>query len=131
MTPLRHSAPRAPGTRVLRPQAQAGQGLEALAAEFALLAQRRARMLRQIELLERQLAAAGASFHQIEARMSVLGRRIGRLEAGFTAPAPQPAPPPPPPPPEPVRPAPRPRFVARARPAPDAAPRWRGVTLEY
>ena len=127
--PPRHAAPRAPGTRVLRPHARAGQGLEALAAEFALLAQRRARMLRQVELLERQLGAAGTAFHQIEARMSVLGRRIGRLEAGFTPPSP---PPPPPPEPEPelVRPSPRARFVARPRAGPDAS-RRRGVTLEY
>ena len=95
---------RAPGTRVHRPQAQ--HGLEAVASEFALLAQRRARMLRQIELLDRQRHAADAAFQRLDTRMSILGRRLARLDAGITQPAAPPAappsPPPAPPPPAPV-----------------------------
>jgi hypothetical protein len=122
---------------VLRPQA--GQGLEAAAAEFALLAQRRTRLTRQIDLLDRQRHAAGAAFAQLDARMSILGRRLARLDPSFdqapglpALPPPMP-PPPPPPPPTPVRTVVRPasRLAPRPQPKPVAAPRRRGVTLEY
>lgn len=149
----RPSSQRAPGTRVQRPHAH--RGLEAVASEFALLAQRRARMLRQIELLDRQRQAADAAFQCLDARMTILGRRLARLDVGMAPPAAA-LPLPVPPPPEPVRrvsraepalqvpppappasrapPVPRPsRFATRPLPTlqPTAASRRRGMTLEY
>jgi len=54
--------------------------LEALAAEFALLAQRRGRVRRQIELLERQRLAADATLRIVEQRMAVLSGRMHRVQ---------------------------------------------------
>jgi hypothetical protein len=77
-----------------RPGAEAA--LEGAASEFALLAQRRARLTRQLDLLGRQRAAAEASLGQVLARMGVLRARIdGLVEAAPETPAPPAAPPPP------------------------------------
>lgn len=78
------TAPRAPrtlrtlpqrGSR-LRRQVAATAKLEGVASEFALLAQRRARLHRQVELLERQLRAAGVTLSQVEARMHHLSAHM-------------------------------------------------------
>lgn len=53
--------------------------LEALAAEFALLAQRRGRVRRQIDLLERQRIAADTTLRLVEQRMAVLSGRMHRV----------------------------------------------------
>lgn len=56
------------GSRVRKQVADTAR-LEGAAAEFALLAQRRARVARQIELLSRQRDAAALTLTQVEARM--------------------------------------------------------------
>jgi phage shock protein A len=94
---LRSLPPR--GSR-LRRQVAATAKLEGVAAEFALLAQRRARLHRQIELLERQLRAAGGTLSQVEARMHHLSAHMHITDdaapmadgAAAAAPAPAPAP---------------------------------------
>ncbi|MBK1662550.1 hypothetical protein, partial [Paracraurococcus ruber] len=63
------------GTR-LRQHGAGEAPLESVAAEFALLAQRRARVARQIELLDRQRVAAGATLRLVEARLHHLSRRM-------------------------------------------------------
>jgi cell division protein FtsB len=73
--------PSAPTQRKPRPET----ALEGAAAEFALLAQRRARLRRQIDLLARQAAAAEGMMAQLEARMATLGRRIAELSPGAPA----------------------------------------------
>jgi hypothetical protein len=123
------------GTR-LRRRNSGEVPLEALAAEFALLAQRRGRVTRQIELLDRQRIAASAPLRQVEARLTALSRK---MHAPVAEPVPVAAP-------EPLPPAPA-RFLptrgSRSAPAeapPTAAaegperppPRWkRGLVLEY
>lgn len=81
------------GTRLARHDTHEFR-LEAVAAEFALNAQRRARLTRQIELLERQRAGAMSSLAQVEARLSVLRRRMRGAEDALPASAPAPAEPP-------------------------------------
>lgn len=85
------------GTRLRRADATGPDRLESLSAAFALLAQRRARLLRQIELLGRQQSAARASLAKIEAKLAELSGHITALPASDpatrvappTAPAPQ------------------------------------------
>lgn len=123
---MRPAAPRQrpPGTR-LSARGAGPQRLESAAAEYAMLAQRRARLLRQIDLLERQRHSADAGFQALEQRMATLSRQI-LAPAGQAirpdAPAPPAAAPPPP-----AAPAPAPASA----PAPAAAARRRGVVLEY
>ncbi len=67
--------------------------LEGAATEFALLAQRRARISRQLELLRRQKEAAESTLTQVMARMSALSQRIAMLtpeEANWAIPEPLP-----------------------------------------
>ncbi len=85
--PLRVNARR--GTRLARHDTHEFR-LEAVAAEFALNAQRRARLTRQIELLERQRAGAMSSLAQVEARMVVLQRRMRGAEEAPAVAAPAP-----------------------------------------
>ncbi len=79
MSPRSPFRGRAPGTRVMRRDGQKLR-LESVAAEFALLAQRRARMVRQIALLETQHVAAGQRLGVIERRMAVLSRQMVAVE---------------------------------------------------
>jgi hypothetical protein len=51
-------------------------GLEAVASEFAMLAQRRGRLERQIALLARQAEAAVANLGRVERRMLALSARM-------------------------------------------------------
>jgi len=73
---------RAVVTRTSRSDAR-GAVLESVAAEFALLAQRRARMTRQIDLLQRQINAAAAGLNGVMARMTVLAQRIDAIDPGL------------------------------------------------
>jgi len=57
-----------------------GVKLESVAAEFALLAQRRARMARQVDLLARQLTAATGSLAGVRSRMAVLAARMALVD---------------------------------------------------
>ncbi len=57
-----------------------GPMLESLAAEFALLAQRRARMTRQIDLLDRQMRSATRSLEGAQSRMKILSLEMARLD---------------------------------------------------
>jgi len=67
--------------------------LEGAATEFALLAQRRARISRQLELLRRQNEAAESTLAQVMARMSALSQRIAMLTPEDANPAiPEPRP---------------------------------------
>jgi hypothetical protein len=74
------------------------QRIESLAAEFALLAQRRARLVQQMDLLDRQRETAAAGFNKLQARMAWLARKIDALdpelreEHGKAVVAPPPAP---------------------------------------
>ena len=88
-----------------------GVALESVAAEFALLAQRRSRLARQLDLLGRQLAAASTSMDAVQGRMAQLAQRIDGIDPDLRPlnPAPPPAPAP-----EPVRSIPRPPGLARA-----------------
>lgn len=65
--------------------------LEGAATEFALLAQRRSRLSRQMELLRRQQEAAALTMAQVMARMAVLSSRIGELVPDDTVPPALPA----------------------------------------
>jgi hypothetical protein len=60
---------------------QERHALEAIASEFALLAQRRARLERQLALLGRQAEAAAGNLARVERRMAALGPRM-QLPAG-------------------------------------------------
>lgn len=84
------------GTRVRRADATGPDRLESLSAAFALLAQRRARLMRQIDLLDRQQSAARASLEKVEAKLGELGGYItaqSAAEAVTAAPAgPSPSP---------------------------------------
>ena len=57
-----------------------GAKLESVAAEFALLAQRRARTARQVDLLARQLEAATAGLEGVQARMVMLAQRMQQID---------------------------------------------------
>jgi uncharacterized coiled-coil protein SlyX len=74
-----------------------GVALESVAAEFALLAQRRARIARQLDLLGRQLAAAQSSLDAVQSRMAMLAQRMDGIDPTLrpALPAPPPAPDPP------------------------------------
>jgi hypothetical protein len=91
---------RSPGTRTARSDTRQRR-IESFAAEFALLAQRRARLVHQMDLLDQQREAAANSFGKLQARMSWLVQRMDALDPelreGFE-PEPELAPPPPPPP---------------------------------
>jgi uncharacterized coiled-coil protein SlyX len=54
--------------------------LESVAAEFALLAQRRARAARQLDLLGRQVAAAQATLDSVQGRMTLLAHRMNGID---------------------------------------------------
>jgi uncharacterized coiled-coil protein SlyX len=92
----RSMASRSPGTRTSRKDTRQRQ-IESLAAEFALLAQRRARQSHQVELLEQQLLAARRSFARLQRRLSWLVEQMDALDPslrpGLEAP-PEPIPPP-------------------------------------
>ncbi len=51
-----------------------------MATEFALLAQRRTRLARQVDLLTHRLAAANASLQQVQARMGMLALHMDHME---------------------------------------------------
>jgi uncharacterized coiled-coil protein SlyX len=88
-------------TRAIRADAGAGS-METLAAEFALLAQRRARIARQVDLLDRQLTAAEAGLNKVTDRMTCLASRMEAIDPALRAALAKPPPPPPsPPPPKP------------------------------
>lgn len=77
------------GTRVRRADATGPDRLESLSAAFALLAQRRARLMRQIDLLDRQRNAAHASLEKVEAKLGELSGHIAAQpisEAGVQLP---------------------------------------------
>jgi uncharacterized coiled-coil protein SlyX len=101
-------------TRAIRADSGAGS-LETIAAEFALLAQRRARIARQVDLLDRQLSAAEAGLHHVSDRMTRLATRMEAIDPELRTPLAEPPPPPPPPPPLPS--------IARFRLAPRIARR--------
>ena len=101
--------------------------LEGISAEFALLAQRRARLIRQIELLARQAEAAEGNLGRVARRMAWLSARMV-ADCG----PPQVAEPEPPPPPPVTRAAPVATRPGTARPSAAPAPaRRRGLVLEY
>jgi hypothetical protein len=149
--PLRTITPH--GTRLTR--RGGGQApLEALAAEFALLAQRRGRVTRQLELLDRQRIAAAATLRLVEARLTILSGKMHAPVVAVEMPLPEPAALPPPPPrflptreqrlapraeasAAPARAAAQPVPAPAAEPAPATqrtvpVPRWkRGLVLEY
>jgi len=79
-------ANRTPRMRAMR--GKAGQsGLEALAAEFALLSQRRARAIHQIRILDHQRAAANVGFAKLQKRIAWLLDRMDELTPELRAPA--------------------------------------------
>jgi hypothetical protein len=131
-----HGSARAPGTRISRRETRHRQ-LESLAAEFALLAQRRARVAHQIDLLDHQRQAAAASLAHLQARMSWLTQHIAWLDPALqagraprvalpAAPPPLPAAAPAPPPASLAQEAGRPRLMARPAPRPRGfAGKWR------
>jgi uncharacterized coiled-coil protein SlyX len=105
--------------------------MESLAAEFALLAQRRARQSHQIELLEQQLLAATGGFGKLQRRLSWLVQQMDALDPSLRpsleVPPEAAAPPPPPPPPAPRVTRYAPSRVAPADlplPAPQAGRQW-------
>ncbi len=118
---------RTPTTRLTRSDPRQRQ-LESLAGEFALLAQRRARVAHQLDLLDQQREVAAAGFARLQTRMALLARCMDALEPDLRdSYAAEPEPPPPPPPP-PVK-QPLPRFAAAKRGALQARPlgsNWRG-----
>jgi hypothetical protein len=63
-----------------------GAALESVAAEFALLAQRRARTARQLDLLGRQLNAAQVSLDAVQARMAMLACRMDGIDPALRPP---------------------------------------------
>jgi hypothetical protein len=72
-------SPRPAVTRTSRNDPR-GAALESVAAEFALLAQRRARIARQLDLLGRQFNAAQSSLDAAHARMAWLASRIDGID---------------------------------------------------
>lgn len=117
----RSPATRPPGTRTSRKDTRQRQ-LESLAAEFALLAQRRARQSHQIELLEQQLQAAMSGFTKLQRRLAWLVQQMDALDPDLRpVPEPEPlsAPPlPAPPPPAAAASAGRPTRYTASRLAP-------------
>jgi hypothetical protein len=129
---------RAPGTRTARADTRQRR-MESLAAEFALLAQRRGRVVHQIDLLDQQREAAAAGLAKMLARMAWLTQRMDALDpdlrAGFET-LPALSPPPLQPPLQSLAPVPRPlkqaTFVGhapivKAAPAAPAARPWAGA----
>jgi hypothetical protein len=89
-------ANRSPRSRAVR--TNMGQPkLESLAAEFALLAQRRSRAVHQLETLDQQRAAAAFTFAKLERRIAWLVRHMDELAPELRDPAvlaePEPEPP--------------------------------------
>jgi hypothetical protein len=82
-------------------------GLESLAAEFALLAQRRSRAIHQMKILEQQRAAAASGFAKLQKRIAWLIERIDHYGPALHEPAPVPE----------TKPAARPVAPTRAMPA--------------
>ena len=72
------STQRPPRSRVVRGNLHQPR-LESLAAEFALLTQRRARSIQQIALLDQQRAAAASGFARLQQRIAWLMQRMDRL----------------------------------------------------
>jgi hypothetical protein len=95
-----------PASRLPRSRAVRGNlhqpRLESLAAEFALLTQRRARAIHQLALLDQQRDAAATGFARLQQRIAWLVARMDDLNPELRDPSvlepPEPAPPPPPPP---------------------------------
>jgi hypothetical protein len=92
-----------------------GAQMEGMATEFALLAQRRTRLARQVDLLAHRLAAAHASLRQVQARMATLAQHIDHVDPALRPAAVPPLPVPPSAPPA------RPRAATPAPFAPSAA----------
>lgn len=93
---------RAPRSRVVRGNLHQPR-LESLAAEFALLTQRRARSIHQIALLDQQRHAAYAGFVRLQQRIAWLLECMDQVNPELRAPVEaEPEPPPPPPVPKPV-----------------------------
>jgi len=74
------------GRRITRPQGKRiartdlrDRRLESLAAEFALLAQRKARVAHQVDLLDQQRDAAAGSLAAIQGRMAWLTQRMAAV----------------------------------------------------
>jgi hypothetical protein len=61
--------------------------LESLAAEFALLAQRRSRAVHQLETLDQQRAAAACTFAKLERRIAWLVRHMDEIAPELRDPA--------------------------------------------
>jgi hypothetical protein len=78
-----------------------GAALESVAAEFALLAQRRARLSRQLDRIGREFDAARTSLDAVQHRMALLAQRMDGIDPSlrpdWPAPAALTAPPPYPP----------------------------------
>jgi len=75
-----------------------GAQMESIATEFALLAQRRTRLARQVDLLSHQLAAANANLQHVQSRMGTLVLHMDQVDPELRPGA---APPPLEPPPRP------------------------------
>jgi uncharacterized coiled-coil protein SlyX len=102
---IQRQTARSPGTRTTRNDPRQRR-LESLSAEFALLAQRRARVTHQIDLLDEQRAAAATTFAKLQARMGWLVQRMDAIDPGLRALPPEPEPEPEPAPkPQPYLPA--------------------------
>jgi uncharacterized coiled-coil protein SlyX len=88
---IQRQTARSPGTRTTRNDPRQRR-LESLSAEFALLAQRRARVTHQIDLLDEQRAAAAVTFAKLQARMGWLVQRMDAIDPGLRAMPPEPEP---------------------------------------
>lgn len=85
-------ANRTPRTRAVRVNA-GDPRLESLAAEFALLAQRRSRAVHQLEMLDQQRATAALAFAKLQKRINWLMEHMSALSADLAEPAvPEPEP---------------------------------------
>ena len=94
MEPPHDPAPRQPHAAHPRgPRSNAGDPrLESLAAEFALLAQRRSRAVHQLEMLDQQRATAALAFAKLQKRINWLMERMSALSADPAEPAASPEP---------------------------------------
>ncbi len=93
------TAHRAPRTRVIRSTGHQPR-LESLAAEFALLVQRRTRAMHQLALLDQQYLSAERAIGKLQSRIAWLMQRMDALHPELRDPdnaaeAPEPVPPPP------------------------------------
>lgn len=84
MRPRLHTA-RPCSLRIIRND-PGGAALESIAAEFALLAQRRARIARQVDLLRHQLTAAEAGLAAVSRRMGMLAQRMDAIDPALRPP---------------------------------------------